>query len=71
MNKSLITPETVELVSRLTGQKLSKEDISPPVVFLVALVTVLLGVIYADGTVSAEETQRMRTTFVELIPANK
>lgn len=70
MNKSLITPQTVELVSRLTGQKLSKEDVSPPVVFLVALVTVLLGVIYADGTVSAEETQRMRTTFTELIPAN-
>lgn len=70
MNKSLITPQTVELVSRLTGQKLSKEDISPPVVFLAALVTVLLGVIYADGTVSAEETQRMRTTFAELIPAN-
>jgi GTPase Era involved in 16S rRNA processing/uncharacterized tellurite resistance protein B-like protein len=70
MNKSLITPQTVELVSRLTGQKLSKEDMSPPVVFLVALVTVLLGVIYADGTVSAEETQRMRTTLAELIPAN-
>lgn len=70
MNKSLITPQNVELVSRVTGQKLFKEDIDPPIIFLAALVTTLLGVIYADGTVSAEETQRMRTTFAELIPAN-
>ena len=32
--------------------------------------TVLVGVIYADGTVGAEETQRLRTTMTELIPAN-
>jgi uncharacterized tellurite resistance protein B-like protein len=33
-------------------------------------VTVLLGVIHADGTVSAEETQRLRATLTELIPPN-
>ena len=70
MNKSLITPETVELVSRMTGQKLCKDDLSPPALFLAALVTVLLGVIYADGTVSGEETQRLRTSLTELIPPN-
>lgn len=70
MDTSLISPQTVELVSRLTGQKLHQEDISPPVLFLAGLVTVLLGVMYADDTVSAEETQRLRTTFTELIPAN-
>lgn len=70
MDTSLISPQTVELVSRLTGQSLRKEDITPPVLFLAGLVTVLLGVIHADGTVSAEETQRLRTTFTELIPAN-
>ncbi|MEG4166165.1 MULTISPECIES: dynamin family protein [unclassified Microcoleus] len=70
MDTSLISPQTVELVSLLTGQKLRKEDITPPLVFLAALVTVLLGVIHADGTVSAEEKQRLRTTFTELIPAN-
>ncbi|MEG4329289.1 dynamin family protein, partial [Microcoleus sp. herbarium5] len=70
MDTSLISPQTVELVSRLTGQNLRKEDITPPVLFLAGLVTVLLGVIHADGTVSAEETQRLRTTFTELIPAN-
>ncbi|MEG3839796.1 dynamin family protein [Microcoleus sp. herbarium14] len=70
MDTSLISSQTVELVSLLTGQKLRKEDITPPLLFLAALVTVLLGVIHADGTVSAEEKQRLRTTFTELIPAN-
>ena len=54
----------------LTGQNLRKEDITPPVLFLAGLITVLLGVIYADGTVGAEETQRLRATLTELIPAN-
>ncbi len=70
MDTSLISSQTVELVSLLTGQKLRKEDITPPLLFLAGLVTVLLGVIHADGTVSAEEKQRLRTTFTELIPAN-
>jgi uncharacterized tellurite resistance protein B-like protein/GTPase SAR1 family protein len=70
MDTSLISPQTVELISRLTGQKLRKEDITPPVLFLAGLITVLLGVIHADGTVSAEETQRLRATLTELIPAN-
>ncbi|MEG3978702.1 dynamin family protein, partial [Microcoleus sp. herbarium8] len=70
MDTSLISSQTVELVSLLTGQKLRKEDITPPLLFLAALVTVLLGVIHADGTVSAEEKQRLRTTFTELIPTN-
>ncbi len=70
MDTSLISSETVELVSLLTGQKLRKEDITPPVLFLAGLVTVLLGVMYADDTVSAEETQRLRATLTELIPAN-
>jgi len=70
MNNSLISPQTIELVSLLTGQKLRKEDITPPVLFMGGLVTVLLGVIHADGTVSAEETQRLRATLTELIPPN-
>ena len=70
MDTSLISSQTVELVSLLTGQRLRKEDITPPLLFLAGLVTVLLGVIHADGTVSAEEKQRLRTTFAELIPAN-
>ena len=69
MDTSVISPQTVELISRLTGQKLHQQDVTPPVLFLAALITVLLGVIHADGTVSAEETQRLRN-LMELIPAN-
>jgi len=70
MDASLISSQTVDLVSRLTGKKLRQEDISSPVLFLAALMILLQGVIYADGTVSAEETQRLETTLRELIPAN-
>ncbi len=70
MDTSLIRSKTVELVSQMTGQRLRREDISPPILFLAGLITVLLGVIYADGTVGAEEIQHLRTTLTELIPAN-
>ncbi len=70
MDTSLISLQTVELVSLLTGKRLRQEDITPPVLFLAGLVTVLLGVIHADGTVDAEEIQHLRTTLTELIPAN-
>ncbi len=70
MDTSLISSQTVELVSQMTGQRLRREDISPPILFLAGLITVLLGVIYADGTVGAEEVQHLRTTLTELIPAN-
>ncbi|MFB8798231.1 MAG: dynamin family protein [Microcoleus sp.] len=69
MDTSVISPQTVELISRLTGQKLHQQDVTPPVLFLAALITVLLGVIHADGTLSAEETQQLRN-LMELIPAN-
>ncbi len=69
MDTSVISPQTVELISRLTGQKLHQQDVTPPVLFLATLITVLLGVIHADGTVSAEETQRLQK-LMELIPAN-
>ncbi|XZN97612.1 MAG: dynamin family protein [Microcoleus sp.] len=70
MDTSLISSQKVELVSLLTGKRLRKEDITPPVLFLTGLITVLVGVIYADGTVDAEEIQHLRTTLTELIPAN-
>ena len=69
MDTSVISPQTVDLISRLTGQKLHQQDVTPPVLFLAVLITVLLGVIHADGTVSTEETQRLRN-LMELIPPN-
>src|SRR6478672_11435550 len=67
MNTGLISSETVELLSRLTGQKLSQRDLTPSVIFIAALVTVLLGVMFADGTVTDEEKQRWQQTLNRFI----
>ena len=68
MDTSLVKSETIELLSRITGQKLNQEDITPPVIFLAALVTVLLGVIFADNQVTEEEKQRLQITLNKFIP---
>jgi uncharacterized tellurite resistance protein B-like protein/GTPase SAR1 family protein len=61
MDTSRVGAQTVDLLSRITGQKLSQRDITPLVLFLANLVTVLLGVIFVDGTVAESEKQRLLT----------
>ncbi|MDZ8087912.1 MAG: dynamin family protein [Nostoc sp. DedQUE12b] len=63
MDTSLVNSQTVELFSQITGQKLTKKNLTPPVIFLANLVTVLLGVIFVDGTVAESEKQRLLTTL--------
>lgn len=60
---SLVSNEVLDLLSRITGQKLNQRDVTPPVIFLASLVTVLLGVIFVDGTVAQEEKQRLLETL--------
>jgi uncharacterized tellurite resistance protein B-like protein/GTPase SAR1 family protein len=59
MNTLLIGDRLVDLLSRITGQKLTQLDTTPPVIFLANLITVLLGVMFADGIVTEEEKQRL------------
>ncbi len=54
MDTALVSPEAVALLSRITGQKLSQRQLTPPIIFLAALVTVLLGVMFAEGKVIDE-----------------
>ncbi|HEY9707642.1 MAG TPA: TerB family tellurite resistance protein, partial [Oculatellaceae cyanobacterium] len=68
MDTTRVSSEAVELLSRLTGQKLSQKELTPPVIFLTALVTVLLGVIFADSQVTSEEKQRLQATLNKFIP---
>jgi len=68
MDTSLIGTDAVDLLSRITGQKLSQRELTPPVIFLSALVTVLLGVIFADSQVTSEEKQRLQATLNKFIP---
>jgi uncharacterized tellurite resistance protein B-like protein/GTPase Era involved in 16S rRNA processing len=68
MDTTLVDSEAVDLLSRITGYKLSQRELTPPVIFLAALVTVLLGVIFADSQVTNEEKQRLQATLNKFIP---
>lgn len=68
MNTALVGSEAVALLSRITGQKLSQRDLTPPVIFMATLITVLMGVMLVDGTVTEEEKQRWQKTINRFIP---
>jgi uncharacterized tellurite resistance protein B-like protein len=68
MNLSLIDEEISQLLSKITGQKLQSQDISPLTLFMAALMTVLLGVIFADTKVDAEEEQRLQKILDGFLP---
>ena len=68
MDIAKISTESVELLSLITGKKLTKKDITPPVLFLANLVIILIGVIYADGKVVEEEKARLKITIHKFIP---
>lgn len=68
MDTTLVSSEAVNLLSSITKQELRKQDLTPPVIFLAALITVLLGVILIDGSVTEEEKQRWKTSLNKFIP---
>uniref|UniRef100_UPI00190EFE0D TerB family tellurite resistance protein n=1 Tax=Calothrix rhizosoleniae TaxID=888997 RepID=UPI00190EFE0D len=63
MDTLLVKKEALDLLSLITGKNLSQKDITPPVIFLASLVTVLLGVIFIDGKVAESEKKRLLTTL--------
>ncbi len=64
-----ITPKAVELLSRIVGQRLDNRSVTSPLPFLTALITILLGVMFADQAVTEEEKQRWQKTLNRFIPA--
>lgn len=68
MNTTLTSSAPIDLLSRITEQKLSQKDLTPTIIFLAALITILLGVMFADGTVTDEEKQRWQQTINGFIP---
>lgn len=70
MDLSRINSETLELLSRITGQELRQEDLSPSIIFLSALITVLQGVMLQDGHITEEEKQQWQKTVNRFIPPN-
>ncbi len=63
MNTQVVSKRAVDLISRITQKNLSERDVTPPVIFLASLVTVLLGVIFIDGKVAEEEKKTLLTTL--------
>ncbi|BAY61552.1 dynamin family protein [Calothrix brevissima NIES-22] len=63
MNTLLDNRQAIDLLSHLTGQKLGQKDLTPPVIFLASLVTVLVGVMFVDGKVTDLEKQRLLATL--------
>jgi uncharacterized tellurite resistance protein B-like protein len=69
MISETVNPKVVEMLSRISGKKLDARDVTPPVLFLAVLITVLLGVMFADQRVTEEEKQRWQKTLNRFIPA--
>ncbi|MEM7554358.1 MAG: TerB family tellurite resistance protein [Cyanobacteria bacterium P01_A01_bin.84] len=65
-NPKLINSEAVELLSRLTKRKLHHTQITPELIFLASLVTMTLGVMFADGVVTESETELLEKTIEQL-----
>ncbi|MEG3978893.1 TerB family tellurite resistance protein, partial [Microcoleus sp. herbarium8] len=63
MDTTTISTEVVELLSRISRQKLRQQDITPLVVFLTALISVLRGVMIIDRTIAIEEEERLQKTL--------
>lgn len=63
MDTTPISAEIVELLSRISRQKLREQDVTPLVVFLTALISILRGVIIIDRTVAVEEEERLQKTL--------
>ncbi|MCC5653644.1 dynamin family protein [Nostoc sp. XA013] len=61
MNTLIIGDKLVDLLSRITGQKLTQRDATQPLIFLANLIIILLGVMFADGRVTEEEKRRLLT----------
>ena len=63
MDTTTITTEVVELLCRISRQKLREQDITPLVVFLTALISILRGVMVCDRTIAAQEEERLQKTL--------
>lgn len=56
------------LLSQMTGQEVTDKHITPKILFIAALTTVLVGVAFADGQLTDEEKQSLQRILNQLIP---
>jgi len=63
MDTTTITTEVVDLLCRISRQKLREQDITPLVVFLTALISIMRGVMVIDSTIAVQEEERLQKTL--------
>ncbi|MEO1561712.1 MAG: TerB family tellurite resistance protein, partial [Cyanobacteria bacterium J06632_19] len=68
-DSKLVSSEALELLSRLTKRKLHHQQITPELMFLASLITMTLGVMFADGVVTESEKKLLEKTIEQLIPS--
>lgn len=63
METTVISAEVIDLLSRITRQKLREADVTGLIVFLAALISILRGVMIIDKTIALEEEERLQKTL--------
>lgn len=71
MKTQLIDSQVVKLLSKLTGQNLMVDDITPQMLFMTNLIALLKGVIYADGEIREDEVDQFKATLNNLTLTSK
>lgn len=69
MQSAKVRFDTVAILSRMTGQELSPQNLCPLVIFIAALILVLMGVMVIDKTVAKVELQRLHKTLNLFLPS--
>ncbi|WP_341732837.1 TerB family tellurite resistance protein [Microcoleus sp. EPA2] len=63
METTVISAEVIDLLSRISRQKLREADVTGLIVFLAALISILRGVMIIDKTIALEEEERLQKTL--------
>ncbi|MEK0179262.1 MAG: TerB family tellurite resistance protein [Oscillatoriales cyanobacterium] len=63
METTVISAEVIDLLSRISRQKLREADVTGLIVFLAALISILRGVMIIDKTIAMEEEERLQKTL--------
>jgi uncharacterized tellurite resistance protein B-like protein len=69
MDISLIDYRGMNLISKMAGKEISTSTLTPTMLFLAALVTILLGVVMIDGSMTDAEWQHLQSVLNALVPS--
>ncbi len=69
MSSTLATQalDSINILTQITGQQVLKRNLTPRIMFLSAMTTVLVGVAYADGRLAEEEKSYLQKVLNQLV----